>query len=48
MSTNTGLLVGFGLLGLFFLASFETGVTTKATEKTKPAKPKNQPKKIVL
>ncbi len=48
MSTNTGLLVGFGLLGVLFFASFDTGVNAKDIPKTKPTKPKNQPKKIIL
>ncbi len=48
MSTNTGLLVSLGLLGILFFASFDTGVNEKITPKAKPTKPKNQPKKIIL
>lgn len=48
MSTNTGLLIGFGLLGLLYFTAFDTEVKPNVSSKTKPVKPKNQPKKIIL
>mgnify|MGYP005845895041 CR=1 FL=1 len=48
MNNNIGLLVGFGLLATLYFVSGDTVSKNKKAKNSKPTKPKNQPKKIIL
>ncbi|WP_395074553.1 hypothetical protein [Flavobacterium sp.] len=47
METNTGLLVGLGVLGVLIIASLDDGTTVKSAPIPED-KPKEEPKKVIL